>query len=90
MTIHNVKSPFLCKDGQFGQGRKLCVGLAYDSIKDKQFYCVTVGKNKEKLYYAETGDILQSGHQWENKNGTTVIIVPLDMFNVKQMENTNG
>lgn len=81
MKIHTVREPFLCRDGQFEDGkRSLCIGLDYNTLKrTNEFWCY-LGKNKKVHYEIEKVKALEIGQQWVNKKGKTVIIVPLSLF----------
>lgn len=81
MKIHKVRSPFMCREGQFTPGkRELCVGLDYNTLKStNEFWCY-LGKNKKTHYEIDSARALEIGHSWTNPKGKTVIILPLSEF----------
>lgn len=81
MNIHTVREPFLCREGQFEEGkRSLCIGLDYNTLKKtKEFWCY-LGANKSTHYEIESAKALELGQTWTNKRGKTVIIIPLLSF----------
>lgn len=81
MKIHTVRSPFMCREGQFEAGKRtLCVGLDLQALKaNKEFWCY-LGTNRKTHYEIESAHALAVGQQWRNKTGRTVIIVPLNEF----------
>ena len=81
MRIHTVREPFLCREGQFEEGkRSLCIGLDYQTLKKTpEFWCY-LGTNKKTHYEIRREDAMTAGQTWTNKRGKTVIIVPLSVF----------
>lgn len=81
MTIHTVRSPFMCREGQFTPNqRDLCVGLDLNAInRTDKFWCY-IGKNKKVRYEIDSLKALEIGQQWKNPKGKTVLIVPLSLF----------
>jgi hypothetical protein len=81
MIIHTVRQPFMCRVGQFEEGKQsLCVGLDYKAIKStKTFWCY-IGNNKKVHYEIDSVEALRIGQSWTNPKGRTVIIVPLSCF----------
>ena len=77
----------MCRDGQFGQGRKLCVGLALDAFKDKVEYNFKIGQS-DTIYNISKSDILVHGDQWySKKSGNMTVIIPLEKCNqIKKKE----
>jgi len=81
MKIHTVREPFLCRVGQFEEGkRSLCIGLDYNTLKKTaEFWCY-LGKNRKTHYEIESAKALEIGQHWTNPRGKTVIIIPLLNF----------
>lgn len=81
MIIHTVRSPFLCREGQFNEGKRdLCVGLDYNTVKANKSFCCYLGKNKKTHYEIDSVKALEVGQTWTNPRGKTVIIVPVSEF----------
>ncbi len=87
MKIHTVRQPFLCRIGQFEEGkRSLCVGLDYNTLKKtNEFWCY-LGVNKKVHYEINTTEALRIGQSWTNARGKTVIIIPLMHFKVVEVK----
>lgn len=83
MIIHEVRQPFLCREGQFEEDKRtLCIGLDYNTIKStKEFRCY-LGSNKKVCYEIESAAALKIGQTWKNPKGKTVMIVPLNAFTI--------
>ena len=70
--IHTVKKPFLCRRGQFGEGRELAVGILYSRLTEPE-YRFTIG-NSRVVYKGITEDILSMAHPWRNKKGQDIFL----------------
>tara|TARA_Y100000310_G_scaffold334134_1_gene413153 strand:+ start:648 stop:896 length:249 start_codon:yes stop_codon:yes gene_type:complete len=77
--IHTVRSPFMCREGQFGKGRKLVVGISLDALHGMNTYKFKIGKNP-KIYEGGVTMIKESGYLWENNKGKSVYIIPVEYF----------
>ena len=77
--IHTVRQPFMCKDGQFGKGQKLVVGISLDALNGMSTYKFKIGKNP-KIYEGDVIMIEKNGYLWKNKQGKSVYIIPVEMF----------
>ena len=62
--IHTVRNPFMCREGQFGKGRKLVVGISLDALNNINTYKFKIGKNP-KIYEVDVAMIKQNGYLWE-------------------------
>ena len=78
--IHTVRSPFMCREGQFCKGRKLVVGISLDALNGMNTYKFKIGKNP-KIYEGEVTMIKGDGDLWTNKQGKSVYIIPVEYFN---------
>lgn len=80
MRVHKVRSPFLCRPGQFTPGKRdLCIGLDYQTLKKtEKFYCF-LGDNLKAMYEIDANTALTAGQSWTNPKGKTVMIVPLSV-----------
>jgi hypothetical protein len=91
MIVHKVREPFMCREGQFNEGRQdLCIGLDYHAIKSTNSFWCYLGKNTKTHYEIDCSEALKIGQHWKNKKGKLVIIVPLSIAKlVKIPENKN-
>ena len=81
MTIHTVRKPFQCKEGQFTPGKRdLCIGLDLTTVLKTDIFRCYLGKNKTVRYEIEGSKALEIGTHWKNPKGKTVLIVPLSLF----------
>ena len=78
--IHTVRNPFMCREGQFGTGRKLVVGISLDALNGMNTYKFKIGKNP-KVYEGDVPMIKDNGYLWHNKEGKPVYIIPIEYFN---------
>ena len=77
--IHTVRQPFMCRDGQFGKGQKLVVGISLDALNGMSTYKFKIGRNP-KIYEGDVIMIEKNGYLWKNKQGKSVYIIPVEMF----------
>jgi hypothetical protein len=77
--IHTVRSPFLCREGQFGSGRKLVIGIALKAIEKTTKYQFKI-KNRPTIYTGNSMEIIEKAHLWKNNKGKIVCIIPIDIF----------
>ena len=70
----------MCREGQFGKGRKLVVGISLDALNGMRTYKFKIGKSP-KIYEGGVAMIKDSGYLWENKEGKIIYIVPVEYFN---------
>ena len=77
--IHTVRQPFMCRDGQFGEGKKLVVGISLDALNGMSTYKFKIGRNP-KIYEGDVIMIEKNGYLWKNKQGKSVYIIPVEMF----------
>lgn len=81
--IHKVRNPFYCRKDQFlpagYPGQVLVVGILASALTG-DIYRMTIGKQKDKVYEAETRAIKMTAQKWINKKGQTVMITPVDLF----------
>ena len=82
--IHTVRNPFMCREGQFGKGRKLVIGILADVLKGKE-HIFRIGKNP-KIYKGDTEMIKSNGNLWENKKGQSIYIIPVECFETIENE----
>lgn len=85
MKIHTVKSPFMCREGQFEPGiRSLCVGLDVSALTGTDCYRCYLGKNKKTYYEVNTLEALKYADErrsfWKNRKGKQVAILPISIF----------
>lgn len=75
MKVHTIKSPFMCRPGQFTDGKQdLCVGIQVDALKSKDIHRIQLGT---KMYDINTKDALVLATQKNSFfKGGTVAIVP--------------
>ena len=82
--VHTVKNPFFCREGQFGPGRKLAIGLDVSALNSTDEYCCYIGKNKQTSYTIDTAKAKAYADEyhslWKNKDGRLVAILPLEIF----------
>ena len=78
--IHTVRNPFMCREGQFGTGRKLVVGISLDALNGMNTYKFKIGKSI-KTYEGSVAMIKENGYLWNNKEGKSVYIIPVEYFN---------
>ena len=78
--IHTVRQPFMCREGQFGSGRKLVIGISLDALNGMNTYKFKIGKNP-KIYEGGVAMIKDNGYLWNNKEGKSVYIIPVEYFN---------
>ena len=78
--IHTVRQPFMCREGQFGSGRKLVIGISLDALNGMNTYKFKIGKNP-KTYEGGVAMIKSDGDLWTNKQGKSVYIIPVEYFN---------
>ena len=83
--IHTVRNPFMCREGQFGKGRKLVIGISLDALNGMKTYKFKIGKNP-KIYAGGVDMIKDYGNLWENRKGKSVYIIPVEYFNVLEDE----
>ena len=84
--IHTVKNPFMCREGQFGKGRKLVIGILADVLTGKE-HMFKIGKNP-KIYKGDTSMIISTGQLWKNKKEQSVYIIPVEYFKVIENESS--
>ena len=82
--IHKVIKPFMCREGQFGKGRKLVIGISQGVIseelkKGETTHQFTIGKNP-KVYKGDIAMITKEGYLWENNKGKSAFIIPVEYF----------
>ena len=77
--IHTVRQPFMCRDGQFGKGQKLVVGISLNALNGMSTYKFKMGKSP-KVYEGDVIMIEKNGYLWKNKQGKSVYIIPVEMF----------
>ncbi len=85
MKIHTVKSPFMCREGQFEAGiRSLCLGLDVTALTGTDCYRCYLGKNKKTYYEINSIEALKfaDDHKsfWKNHKGRQVAILPISEF----------
>jgi hypothetical protein len=87
MIIHIVNHPFLCREGQFNEGKRdLCVGLDYNALKaTEEFWCY-LGNNRKVHFEIASAEAMRVGQQWRNPSGKTVFIVPINAFKMVRVE----
>lgn len=78
----------MCREGQFGPGRKLCIGLAVDALRSTDTFCCYLGKNKDVSYVVDTATALAYAdeHQsyYKSRLGNKITaILPLEIFTKK-------
>lgn len=87
--IHTVKNPFFCREGQFGPGRKLVIGLDVSALKSTDEFCCYIGKRKNVSYTIDTVKAMEYAEKyqsfWKNKDGKLVAILPLEIFDKKEI-----
>ena len=77
--IHTVRNPFMCREGQFGKGRKLVIGISLDALNGMNTYKFKIGKNP-KIYEGDVAMIKDNGYLWINKQEKSVYIIPVEYF----------
>lgn len=92
-VTHHVKSPFMCRKGQFVRGeRSLCIGLDLNTVIDSQKFICYLGNNKKICYKISSRKALSLGEKydsfWENPEGKEIIILPL--FEFEKYTNKDG
>lgn len=81
MTIHTVRNPFMCREGQFTPSKRdLCIGLDLNTLSKTDRFLCYIGKNKSVRYEIDSLKALEVGQEWKNPKGKTVLIVPLSLF----------
>ena len=80
--VHKVKRPFQCREGQFGSGQKLVVGISKNVIsiekgQGKTMHKFSIGKNP-KIYQANIDMIFNQGYLWTNSDGKEIFIIPVE------------
>ncbi len=88
MTIYTVRKPFLCRSGQFEEGKRhLCVGILLSALMKGKTFNFYIGKNKKILYTADSFEInayiTEKRSFWKNHNDKIVAIVPIERFQTK-------
>ena len=91
MIIHTVRNPFMCREGQFEDGKQsLCIGLDVHALQHEEHFRCYLGKNKKAYYEIDSAEALRiaSEHSsiWTNPRGKKVAIIPLSSFERKELK----
>lgn len=87
MTEYTVKAPFMCREGQFEDGkRSLCIGIEINALKNAGSFRVYIGKNKNTYYditYEKAVEISTTkDNDYKAHSGRDTFILPLSSFTV--------
>tara|TARA_B100001250_G_scaffold387403_1_gene384764 strand:+ start:9295 stop:9573 length:279 start_codon:yes stop_codon:yes gene_type:complete len=86
--IHNVRSPFQCKEGQFTKGEQdLCIGISQNILLERKLngekvHKFTIGKNP-KIYTGSIDMIISKGQLRVIKKPT--YIIPVKNFDTSEI-----
>lgn len=85
MRTHTVNHPFMCREGQFEEGKRhLCIGLDINALSTTDTYVCYLGKNRETKYKIDSSKALQFAEEhnstWKNPKGRSVAIIPIYLF----------
>ncbi|MDD2822826.1 MAG: hypothetical protein PHQ59_01970 [Candidatus Daviesbacteria bacterium] len=89
MKVHTVQHPFMCREGQFEEGKQsLCIGLSIKALGKVDRFCCYLGKNRKVKYEIESAEALRIATEhdsvWTNHQGKKVAIVPMSAFERKE------
>ena len=95
MKIHIVERPFMCREGQFREGKHdLCFGYAVLALKNQRIVRVYLGQNR-KTYYEITWEKAVEHYRKYGRKAITmrgkkrVFIIPTSICDVKTVKFNN-
>ena len=91
MKIHKVREPFMCRVGQFEEGKQsLCIGLATAALMSTDIYRCFLGGNDKSYYEISSKKAVEYAYSkksiWKSKWGKETAILPLFIFENKTVQ----
>ena len=80
--ITHIRKPFLCRQGQFSEGRDLCASLAKWKLEQDPINIMFLGRKK---YTFDSESVLAKAKDKPNdrKGDVDLIVIPVELWSVK-------
>lgn len=83
MAIHKVRSPIMCRVGQFEPGKQsLAIGIDWHALTSTDVYSFILGKCRYDIDVVKTIELVEKYQsKYINKSGKLVAMLPVKDFN---------
>lgn len=87
MKIYIIKSPFMCRLGQFEPDKQsLCIGIEKGALIKEKIYRCYLGNNRETYYEITYTEALKIGQEWMSPvTLRTTLILPIFAFKINKV-----